>query len=397
VRSHPTSARVRVLATVTFNPNHLRSHFLPLLAVDEVEEVILVADEPAPSLPRLRTIVPPRLLSRLVGRAAAKLVVCAVVALRTRPDWVIGFNLVPHGLNAFVAGRLSGARVLYHQIGGTREWEGGGWWSDNRFLGRLRRPSPAVERLLLGAVRRADAVAAMGERGRQGLIERGVSPSRIAVIPAAIDERRLRAIPVQPPEFDLVTVGALLPNKRTSDFVEAVARLKAEGRTIRAAVLGDGELRAELEARAADLGVGEEVRFLGFREDVHEICARSRVFVLSSAYEGLSLALVDAMALGVVPVVSDVGEARSVVEDGVTGFTYPCGAIDALVDRARELLDDHATRERLGHAARERAYAYAGVDVVASTLRGVLTGMPNGAATSSFGARRPVDEPQEIY
>ena len=98
---------IRVLATVTCNPNQLRAHLLPILSLPEVDRVTLVADRLPPDIPKLRAVVPPRWLVRTVGRAAAKLVVCSAIALRERPDWVIGFNFVPHGFNAMVAARLA--------------------------------------------------------------------------------------------------------------------------------------------------------------------------------------------------------------------------------------------------------------------------------------------------
>lgn len=385
-----------MLATVTFNPNQLRSHFLPLLTLDEVDELILVADVPPPPLKGLRPVVPPRLLTRIVGRAAAKLVVCVSIALRERPDWVLGFNLIPHGLTALVAARLAGGSALYHQIGGPREWEGGGWWSDNKVLGRLRRPSGMLERLLVGAVCRMDAIAVMGDCGRQGLVRHGVPACRVWVVPGAIDADRVQGVRREEPEYDLVTVGALLPNKRTTDFLSAVANLVREGRTIRAAVVGEGRLRSELEAQAQAAGIHDVVSFLGFREDVHEICARSRIFVLPSRSEGLSLALVDAMAIGVAPVVSDVGEARSVIEHGSTGLLFSSGDVDALTNCLRHLLDDESERQRIGDAARSRALTKASIESVSGTLRQIIGPAPPrsaavaGASTSRSTRREPV-------
>jgi glycosyltransferase involved in cell wall biosynthesis len=198
------------------------------------------------------------------------------------------------------------------------------------------------------------------------------------------------------PEYDLVTVGALLPNKRTTDFLSAVANLVREGRTIRAAVVGEGKLRSELEAQAKAAGIQDVVRFLGFRQDVHEICARSRIFVLPSRYEGLSLALVDAMALGVPPVVSDVGEARSVIEHGSTGLLFRSGDVDALTNCLRYLLDDEYERKRIADAARSCAVKKASIESVSGTLRQIFGAAPPPstalaeASTSRSLLREPV-------
>ena len=204
---------LRLLVTVTFKPNQLRAHLLPIVALDEVEAITLVADEVGPPIPKVTTLTPPRWLVRVTGRAVAKLCVTVLVARRERPDWVIGFNLVPHGINAWVAGSLSGARTLYHQIGGPLEWEGGGWRSDNNVLGRLRREAPALERLLLAVVRRCTAVATMGENGRRILIARGLEPEHVHPIPAAIDTERFSPRNRTARTYDLITVGDLIDSE----------------------------------------------------------------------------------------------------------------------------------------------------------------------------------------
>ena len=367
----PPPRRLRLLVTVTLNANQLRGYMLPILALPEVESVTLVADAPAPELPKLRTVVPPRLLTRALGRAGAKLVVCLGLALRDRPDWVLGYNLTPHGINATIAGRASRSEVLYVMMGGTREWEGGGWKSDNRLLGRLREPSQALEALFFWFVQQCTVVVTMGNGARRALLERGLEPSRVVALPASVEEERFRPRSVDK-DYALVTAGALIPIKRTHDLIEAVARLRVERPWVRAAILGQGPLAEELQARARELGVEDAVDFLGFRQDVESFYARSLVFVLPSQFEGLSLAMVDALASGLPVVVSDVGEARDVVVEGRNGYLYPAGDVDALVDRLATLLDDRELRERLGRAGTEDARRVAGVERLSEEYRSIL-------------------------
>ena len=156
---------VDLLLTVTFNHNQLKAHVLPLLALDEVRTVTLVADEPGPDLPKLTTVVPSSLLRRMLGRAGSKFVTCLVLARRQHPDWVIGYNLVPHGMTANVVGSAAGVPSMYHMIGGPIEWKGGGWQSGNGLLGRLRRPSHILEVVLLRVARSSSLIVTM-ESGR---------------------------------------------------------------------------------------------------------------------------------------------------------------------------------------------------------------------------------------
>jgi glycosyltransferase involved in cell wall biosynthesis len=362
---------VRLLVTVTFNPNQLRSHLEPIAAIPEVEEIILVTDRRPPPIPKVRVVVPRRFLSRVFGRAFAKLLMMSVLAWRLRPEWVIGFNLVPHGLNAVLSARLVRARSLYVMIGGPIEWEGGGWASDNQLLGRLPRRSHLLERLLLAAVRRATLVVTMGSRGREALLARGFEAARVLAIPASVDEGRFHPRNVAP-KWDAITVGELIPTKRIADLIEAVVVLAPVWPELKIAIAGTGPLLNELQNHTRLLGVEGHVEFLGFREDIADLYARSRVFVLPSRYEGLSISLLEAMASRLPVVVSDVGEARDVIRDGDNGFLYPPGDVAELSQRLSELLDDAGLSHELGQRAARDAQAHAGVPMIAAAYRRFL-------------------------
>lgn len=368
--------RIRLLVTVTFNENQLRAHLLPILALPEVEVLLVTDKNVTASLPGLRVIVPPRPLVRMFGRSLAKLLVCVYVARRERPDWVVGFNLVPHGINAVVAARVAGSRSLYAMIGGSREWIDGGFDSDNAVLGRLRHPAPRLQRLLVAVIRRATRVVTMGSLGRGELIAHGVSPDRIAEIPPAIDTDRFRPASGGDPRYDILTVGALLENKRTADLVRAAALLRSHHPALRVAVVGAGPLEHNLRRLADDLGVGDVVDFLGFRDDVAVLYADAKVFALPSASEGLSIAMLEAMATGLPVVVTDVGELGGFVRDGETGRLFEPGDVEGLAAQLGALLDDASRRAALGAAAAADVRARASVAVVAELYRRILEVVP---------------------
>ena len=356
---------LRFLVTVTFTRNQVRSHLLPLLALPEVGSVTLVADVEPPPLPKLRAVVPPRWLKRLLGRAGAKLVICLWLAVRDRPDWIVGFNFMPHGLNARIVGGLTRTKSLYHMIGGELEWLGGGWKSDNRVLSRLPRPVPSLERLLLRLMRGCTVVATMGESGRRVLLERGFDPRHVRVFPPSVDTERFRpSVGGDPTYYHVLNVGALIERKRTADLIRALARLRANHPDVRAAVLGEGPLEAELRRLTAELGVADCVDFLGFREDVESVHARSGIFVLPAAFEGLPVAMLEAMASGLPPVMTDVGEIGGFIREGETGFLVPAGDVERLAEKLDHLLSDEPTRAAVGAAAAEDVRARVSVQAV---------------------------------
>jgi glycosyltransferase involved in cell wall biosynthesis len=368
---------LRILITVTFNANQLRSHLLPILALPEVTSVTLVSDLMPPALPKVRGVVPPRVLVRLLGRAGAKLATCLWLAVNDRPDWIIGFNFVPHGFNARVVGALTRTSSLYHMIGGEREWLGGGWSSDNRFLSRLPSPSHLLERVLLRLIAGCTVVSTMGESGRASLIERGVDPARVRIMRPSVDTDRFRPPPhEQTRDYDVVTVGELIPRKRTADLLRAVADLAERRRSVRVAIVGAGPLEAGLRRLASELGVEERVDFLGFREDVEAIYGASRVFVLTSAFEGLPIAMLEAMAVGLPPIVPEVGEIGGFIRHGENGLLFRAGDVRALAAQLDTVLGDSSMSQALGAAAVERINKTASIQAVATQYRELFSGRP---------------------
>lgn len=370
----PSSASLRLLVTVTLNPNQIRAHLEPILALPEVAGVTLVTDKPAPEMAKLTTIVPPHLLMRILGRAGAKLVVCLLHARHHRPDWVVAYNLMPHGINVFLVGRLTGTKTLFHLIGGTEEWQGGGWDSDNRHLKRLPRPVAPLEKLFLALIRRFDAIVTMGTRSKRMLVERGTDPDRIHVIPASVDEARFHPVEGAEALYDIVTVAQLIPRKRLQDLVAAVGELRRARPGLKAAIVGVGPLEGKLRAAVDSAGLGDVVEFLGFRRDIEAIYRQSRVFVLTSAHEGLSIALSEAMASGLPAVVSDVSEAPDLVQNDRNGFRYPLGNVERLVECLSAVLDDEPRRAHFGRAAAEDARQVTGLRLAKERYRKLLNG-----------------------
>lgn len=363
---------MRLLVTVTFNPNQLRAHLAPLVAIPEVDEVVLVADAPPPPLPKLRAVVPSPRMTRALGRAGSKLVTCSRLARSMRPAWILSYNIMPHGINGRIAGALSGRRTMYHMIGGPREFAGGGWTSDNAILGRLPRAVPPLERGLLTVMRTSTLVGTMGNSGRERLIAEGLDPARVVCVPPSVDVGRFRPGPAGGRPYDLVIVAALLPNKRVGDFLAVVARLRTARPGLRAAIAGDGPERERLTAEARRLGVADAVDFLGRRADIDEVYRSARVFMLTSGSEGLSIAMSEAMASGLPVVVSDVGDLGDVVHEGRGGYRVPVGDVEGFAARAGGLLDDDALWARMSAAAREDVTAHASVERMTDLYRALL-------------------------
>lgn len=163
-----------------------------------------------------------------------------------------------------------------------------------------------------------------------------------------------RALGVADSDYLIGLAALLRPEKNPVQLVDAVAGLRRQGIAARALLIGDGEMRGAVEARARSLGLEREVLITGLQQDVRPYVAACDVMVLCSVTEALSLAAIEAMALGKPVVHSDVGGAREMILPADNGFLFPYGNTSAFVDRLA-LLADPALRERLGRRARETA------------------------------------------
>jgi glycosyltransferase involved in cell wall biosynthesis len=120
-------------------------------------------------------------------------------------------------------------------------------------------------------------------------------------------------------------------------------------------MVGTGPLSSELANVAKELRIDDRVHFLGMRDDVYELLAGLDVFAMSSRFEGLPIALLEAMSAHLPVVATSVGGIPEVVTSGTTGILVRPGDPAALAHAIQGLLDDPDRRERLGDAAASRA------------------------------------------
>jgi glycosyltransferase involved in cell wall biosynthesis len=190
----------------------------------------------------------------------------------------------------------------------------------------------------------------------------GRQPSRVIALGIDLD-RFEGARPALERDGPVVgNVARLAPQKDHRTLIEA-ARLVPEAELV---IVGDGELRQELER----LAEGLRVRFLGARGDVPELLASFDVFAFPSLFEGLCLAVIEAQAAGVPVVATPVGGIRETVIDGETGLLVPTGDPPALAAAIRRLLEDRPGAEAMAAEAKRRVHEWFSIErMVEETLR----------------------------
>ena len=267
----------------------------------------------------------------------------ATLALRLRDGWGDLWHVHQAEEAAWLASRMRGKRPLLVKLAAS-----GPDGEMERFESGRRGPFRArMLRALLDSPAHFVAVNAALE---EELRSRGVPVGRIHRIPNGVAIGPVASPPEAPP-VRLVFTGRLAAQKRLDLLLEALAPLAGW----RLELAGDGPERARLERLARGLELEGRVAFLGEVDHVGEVLARSHAFVLPSRSEGISNALLEAMAAGLAPVVSRIPGNEETVEDGESGLLVAPGDVEAWREALGRLVGSADLRARLGEGARRRA------------------------------------------
>jgi glycosyltransferase involved in cell wall biosynthesis len=198
------------------------------------------------------------------------------------------------------------------------------------------------------------AVRDLGIAGdRITVIERGRDPERLGLPSPQRRQRARDALELGADAEVVVNVGRLEYQKGQRHLIEAAARLLAERPRAVVLIAGrQGQASAEVEAMARPFE--GRIRLLGHRDDLPEVLAAADVFAFPSLFEGLGGSLIEAMALGLPIVASDLPAIREVVEDGANATLVPAAAPGPLAEALGALLDDRGRAEAYGRRSRQR-------------------------------------------
>jgi glycosyltransferase involved in cell wall biosynthesis len=272
------------------------------------------------------------------------IVATARLLRRSRIDVVHGYQWRPALMGA-LAGRL--ARVPL-RLASKRSLTG-----DDPQAGRAWRH---IARQVDTVIVNADALRVEGEqrgmRCRWVLLQNGVDTEHFRLPPADANARA--ALGLDPRRPVVGTIGRLEDRKGHDQLLRAAAAMLAgaNGRRPQLVIVGDGPLRESLAGQAQTLGVADSVRFEGTVADVRPVLAAMDVFVLPSRAEGMSNALMEAMAAARPVVATAVGGNTEVVTDGETGLLVPPADPEAIARAVDGLLRDPSRASELGAAAR---------------------------------------------
>lgn len=287
---------------------------------------------------------------------------------RMRPD-IVHTHTAKAGFVGRLAARMAGVPVIVHTFHG------------HVFSGYFSPQKAEVFRLLEAlCARLSTGLITLSDGLSRELSEtyRIAPAAKIHVLPLGLDLDRFlaaergtggfRAAWAVPSDAPLVgIVGRLVPVKNHRLFLAAAAGVAARVPGVRFAIVGDGELRAALEAEVERLGLGGAVVFTGWQRDLADVYAALDVNVISSDNEGTPVSLIEALAAGCPVVSARVGGVGDLLEDGRWGTLVAPGDADALADAIVRALTAPPTPE-MTTAARAHVRARYSIEVLAAAL-----------------------------
>jgi len=178
------------------------------------------------------------------------------------------------------------------------------------------------------------------DAGKCQYIYNGIDVEYFAVNPLTDEASSLaRQYNIGAGDIVLGNVAGFRSEKRQEDIVQAARKLRDMDYPVKVLLVGDGPRRRDIEESIRTCGLQEHVFLTGLQKDVRPYLHLSDCFVISSHQETFSLAALEAMAAGKPIVMTDVGGAEEMVEDGVNGFLFTPGDVDELVEKIKTLVD----------------------------------------------------------
>lgn len=272
---------------------------------------------------------------------------------------------LPAGLIAVTVGRVLKRPVILTVHGSDARWAF---------------EKKGLLRMLFGwTARRADFVTTVSQNIAEKMLAIGIEEKKILVFPMGVSDEFFSPPPARSsrPEHDGKTVVVsnrhLLPLYNVDCLIRAIPYVVRDFAEVSFLIAGDGERRPALESMVHRMGLRPWVRFLGTisHQQMPGILKSSQIYVSTSLSDGASVSLLEAMACGLFPIVTDIPANREWIRHGYNGFLVPPDNEFALADRIRLALKDETMRKRAGRVNMRLAREGASWGEICKTLKDV--------------------------
>lgn len=337
-KKQKTSENVIVLTGTFYSKNWIDAHLLPLVTCTSVKQVYIVSNGINYDLKGLSVIKPSPLLAKFFGGTLARLITFLICSFKTKPDYIGGFHILFNASFAIFFANMLRCRSIYFSGGGITETLVTGK-TENSFFKFLAGKDDFLTTYICKIIANATCVITMGKGAKLFLSTRGVDDKKIAVISGAIDKHKFYPA-VEPinKKYDLVLTARLSKVKHVDLLLDVLACLKKKNIICNALVIGDGPLLVSLKSYAKEVEVSDMVDFVGHQDDVLSWLHQSKIYILTSYSEGLSLSMLEGLKSGLPAIVPNVGDLSDVLINDYNGALIEDHSIDDFAVKISNLL-----------------------------------------------------------
>ncbi len=326
---------MKILVVCGMSDDKVRANLLPLQELDMVEEILLVRRLPLETK-KTKTFSPPGffqwslLLSELY-RFFALIYLC----IHEKPGLIYAIYFVPHGIYAAIVGSLFGIPVIQELIGTDR-------------------PKVAKSKFFQSLLKKSALIGVRGMSSTEQLVSLGIPRERIFV-PTAVNvlDFSLFRPDSSTKIFDLIYCGRMDRNKQIDLIINAIAQTSRMLPEIRAVLVGDGPERSNLESLCRQHNLENAIVFTGNQpyQEIPRFLNQSRIFVMASAFEGLPVAMIEALSCCLPVVVPDIGDISDVAVDGYNAKMVKGYEVGDYANAIYELLTNQDLYNKLAEGA----------------------------------------------
>ena len=244
---------------------------------------------------------------------------------KNKIDFIITFNVFPYGIISWFLSVLHKKALVLCFVG-----------SDYNYYLKKQ----PYRYFIIKACNRASMIICNGSHMIEGLKEIGIDNKKMILHPNFVsNEWYENTLDLHDVKYDIITICELIELKNVDVIIRAIKFLTDKGMSVNACIVGDGKEREKLISLIEKLGLQSSIHFVGFQDNVLSFLQESKIFVQTSRSEGLSLALIEALAAGVVPITTKAGSEKDIIKDGYNGLFIKIGSHEDLANKIETLLD----------------------------------------------------------
>jgi len=302
----------------------VRARLLPLVEIDAIEEIYLVRRSPF-DMEKVKTYSSLNffnwsLFLAEIYRCLALFYVC----LKEKPSYIYAIYFIPHGIYAAIIGWLLHIPVIQEFIGTDR-------------------PKVAKSKVLQKFLSKAKYIGVRGTASLEQLSSLGIPKGKIFISSAVnVLDFDLFKPDQSSKKYDLIYVGRMNENKQINILIDAVSTLCRSTPDIKLVLVGDGPERKNLENQTAKLKLNDQISFMG-RQDTEDIPAflnQSRIFIMTSAFEGLPVAMLEALSCGLPVVVPNIGDITEIAIHGYNAWLVEENDLHGYIEGISNILNN---------------------------------------------------------